>query len=106
MYIGHARLCVCLCICVTLRGRIPTLLHGPGCNLGQGRCALLGGFAIGARVSLLWQQPEREMSASACTRSAAHWISWLDLCLVASGDSHLLISAGQAFASCQFFTGL
>jgi len=32
--------------------------------------ALLGGFAIGARVSLLWQHStEREMSVSACTRS-------------------------------------
>jgi len=36
--------------------------------------ALLGGFAIGARVSLLRQHTraysaEREMSASACTRS-------------------------------------
>jgi len=28
MYCGHARLCVFLC-----RGRMPTLLHGPGCNL-------------------------------------------------------------------------
>jgi len=29
-------------------------------------CALLGGFAIGARVELLWQHSgEREMSASA-----------------------------------------
>ena len=32
MYCGHARLCVCLC--VSVRGRMPTLLHGPGCNLG------------------------------------------------------------------------
>jgi len=33
-------------------------------------CALLGGFAIGARVSLLCQHiTEREMSVSACTRS-------------------------------------
>jgi len=33
-------------------------------------CALLGGFAIGALVSLLCQhRAEREMSASACTRS-------------------------------------
>jgi len=33
-------------------------------------CALLGGFAIGARVSMLWQHSgEREMSASACTHS-------------------------------------
>ena len=29
MYLGHARLCVCL----SVRGRTPTLLHGPGCNL-------------------------------------------------------------------------
>jgi len=33
-------------------------------------CALLGGFAIGARVSLLRQhRAGREMLASACTRS-------------------------------------
>ena len=33
-------------------------------------CALLGGFVIGARVSLLSQHSaEREMSASACTHS-------------------------------------
>jgi len=32
-------------------------------------CALLGGFAVGARVSLLRQHSaEREISASACTR--------------------------------------
>ena len=37
MYSGHARLCVCLSVCVfvclSVRGRTPTLLHGPGCNL-------------------------------------------------------------------------
>jgi len=31
MYIGHARLSVCL----SVRGRMPTLLNGPGCNLGK-----------------------------------------------------------------------
>ena len=31
MYCGHALLCVCL----PVRGRMPTVLHGPGCNLGQ-----------------------------------------------------------------------
>ena len=35
MYCGHARLCVCLFVCLSVRGRIPTLLHGPGCNLGE-----------------------------------------------------------------------
>jgi len=36
MYCGHARLCVCVSVCLYLfvRGRMPTLLHGSGCNLG------------------------------------------------------------------------
>jgi len=40
MYCGRAHLCVCACLSV--RGRMPTLLHGPGCNLGSGRrCPLV-----------------------------------------------------------------
>ena len=36
MYCGHARLCV------SVRSRISTLSHGPGCNLGSGRgCPLV-----------------------------------------------------------------
>ena len=35
MYCGHARLCVCLSVCVSVRSRMPTPLHGPGCNLGE-----------------------------------------------------------------------
>jgi len=31
MYIGRGRLCVCL----SVARRIPTLLHGPGYNLGE-----------------------------------------------------------------------
>jgi len=53
------RVCVCVCLCVFVRGRMPTLSHGTGCNLGvvgmPPSCALLGGFAVGARVALLWQ---------------------------------------------------
>ena len=42
MYCGHARLCECLCVCLSVRGRMPTLLHGHGCNLGSGRgCPLV-----------------------------------------------------------------
>jgi len=26
---------VCLCVCVSVRGRMPTVLHEPGCNLGE-----------------------------------------------------------------------
>jgi len=62
MYIGHARLCVCVCVCVSVcvsvSRRIPTLLHGPGYNLGEwygvpSSCSVLGRFTITARVSLL-----------------------------------------------------
>ena len=35
MYCGHARLCVCLSVCLSVRGPMPALLHGPGCNLGE-----------------------------------------------------------------------
>jgi len=69
---------VCVSVCLSVPRRIPALLNGRGCNLGNGRrcpvryCALFGGFSIGARVSLLWQHSaEREMSASACTRFMA-----------------------------------
>jgi len=38
MYSGYARLSVCL----SVRDRMPTLLHGPGCNLRSGRgCPLV-----------------------------------------------------------------
>ena len=66
--IDDAKCSVVTRVCVFVRGRMPTLLHGPGCNLGEWSlikiwgvvgmppsCALLGGFAIGARVPLLWQ---------------------------------------------------
>jgi len=33
MHIGHGRLC--LCVCLSVPRRILTLLHGPGCNLGE-----------------------------------------------------------------------
>ena len=41
-------------VCVSVRGRMPTLLDGPGCNFGEcygmpPSCELLGGFAIGLR---------------------------------------------------------
>jgi len=35
MHIGHGHLCVCVC------RPLPTLLHEPGCNLGNGRGCLL-----------------------------------------------------------------
>jgi len=31
------RVCVsvCVCVCLSVRDRMLTVLHGPGCNLGQ-----------------------------------------------------------------------
>jgi len=58
MYSGYGRLSACLSVCLFVPRRVPTLLHRPGRNLGEwlgvpSSCALLGGFAIGVRVSLL-----------------------------------------------------
>ena len=33
MYIAHARLC--LSVCLSVPRRMPSLRHGPGCNLGE-----------------------------------------------------------------------
>jgi len=46
MYIGHVHLCVCLSVCLSVclfdaPRRIPKLLHGPGCNVGEGRGCLV-----------------------------------------------------------------
>ena len=60
-------------------------------------CALLGGFAIGARVSLLWQHnAEREMSASACIRSMPGYKT--------SGQSNLI--TGRIAAAHGQFSGI
>jgi len=54
MYIGHDRLCVCLSLAT-----FPHYCMDPDVSWrmvrGASSCALLGGFAIGARVSLLWR---------------------------------------------------
>ena len=47
-------------VCVSVPCLIPTVLYRPGCNFGKWygvsrSCALLGGFAVSVRVSLLWQ---------------------------------------------------
>jgi len=59
MYSGHGRLCVCVSLCLSLAA-FSHILHEPGCKLLEfgiigvpSTCALLGGFAIGGRVSLL-----------------------------------------------------
>ena len=72
---GHARLCVCLSVCLSLAAcpyytdpdvtwRMVGMPSG---------CALLGGYAIGPRVSLLWQHSPN----AKCQR-----VLVLSLCLV------------------------
>ena len=84
-------LCVCLSVCLSVPRRITTLLHGPRCNLGNGReCPLVvhywadlhsvHGFRcynnthvcnLIALYTANVYSAEREMSASSCTRSMA-----------------------------------
>ena len=56
--IAKAKCIVATAICVSASRHIPTILHGPDVTWANGgvpsSCAL-GGFAIGARVSLPWQ---------------------------------------------------
>jgi len=59
MYCGHARLCVCVSVSLCAAACLHyctdpdvTWASGRGCRPS---CALLGGFAIGARFALLWQ---------------------------------------------------
>ena len=60
MYCGNARLCVCVRVCVCLSAAVrPHYCTDPDVTWGvveaAPSCALLGGFAIGAPVALLWQ---------------------------------------------------
>jgi len=65
---------LCLSVCLSLAA-FPHYCTDPDVSWGEwygvhSSCALLDGFAMGARVSLLWQHSaEREMSASVCTLS-------------------------------------
>ena len=60
MYTGHGRLCVCLSVICLSLAAFPHYCADPDVTWRNGTgvpssCALLGGFAIGARVSLLRQ---------------------------------------------------
>jgi len=109
---------VCLYICLFVPRRIPILLHGPGCNLGECRgCPLVvqcwadlrsvHGFRcydnthvckIIALYTANAYSAECEMSASACTHSMAGVKSCLHLVLVIKPVIFLLISLSYALS--------
>jgi len=55
MYCGNARLSVCLSVCPRPHAHTTARTVTGGMVGDAPSCALLGGFAIGARVTLLWQ---------------------------------------------------
>jgi len=107
---GHARLCVCLCLSAAA---CPHCCTDPDVTWGTGAgcppsCALLGGFAIGARVALLWQH-----SANAKYQRvlSTYWLyAWfvnislirkLLRCIAAVARFGLLLQTGVAWSDCR-----
>ena len=78
MYWSRLSVCVCVCVCLSVclsvPPRIPTLLHGPECNLGvPGSCALLGGFAVhGFRC---YDNIARTRNVNECLYSLYVWLT-------------------------------
>jgi len=78
MCIGHGLLCVYVSDCLSL-ATFPHYCMDPDVTWGMvgvpSSCALLGGLAVRAWVSLLCQHiAEHEMSASACTHSIPGYV--------------------------------
>jgi len=63
--------CVCLYVCVSVCGRISTLLHRPGCNLGNGKgCPLVVHYWADLQSGFVTMTTcKHKMSVSACTHS-------------------------------------
>ena len=86
---GHGRLCVylyvCLSVYLTVPRRIPALLHGPGCNLGNIRGCPSVVHCWAALQSVHWSRCYDNIAPNAkCQR-----VLVLPLCLVEIiGDVH------------------
>ena len=71
--------CVSVSVCVSVRGRIPTLVYGPGCNLGSGRgCPLV----VLCLADLQWVHGLRCYGSIVRTRNVSEYMVVLTLCLV------------------------
>jgi len=96
MYIGHGRLSVCPSPHSHTSAR--TRMWLGGMVRGPSSCALLGGYAISERVSLLWQHSaEREMPASAYSRSMPSSVQF------SHGDSVRVLSSAFYLHNKQWF---
>jgi len=73
MYCGHARLCVCLSVCLSAAA-CPHYCTDLDITWGvvgdPPSCALLGRFAIGARVAWLWEHYGNAWQSPAVIRLA------------------------------------
>jgi len=70
---------VCVSVCLSVRGRTPTLLHGPGCNMGSGRgCPLVVHYS----ADLQSGHGLRCYGNITRTRNVSEYMLVLALCLV------------------------
>jgi len=94
MYCGHPRLCVsvCLyvCVCVSVRGRMPTLLHGyPDVNWGSGMgCPLV----VHYWADLQSVHELRCYGNITRTRNVSEYMLVLAVCLVTVSDPECHVS--------------
>jgi len=67
-------------VCVSVRSRMPTLLHGPGCNLGSGRgCPLVVHYWADLQSSVYGLRCYGSITR---TRNVSEYMLVLALCLV------------------------
>ena len=91
---------------------MPTLLHVPGCNFGEWQgvscsCAVLGGFAIGARVLLLWRHTRLMRNVSECSLFAL-WLAFVLLtCSLITGiQERIYLACLYCLVYCSFFLAI
>ena len=101
MYSGHARLCVC-----RSAAACPHYCADPDVTWGMvgvlPSCALLGGFAIGARVSFAYDNIARTRNVSECSVFALCLVMLVE---VSSSTAYTnKISSGDEIANVNFFT--
>ena len=82
--VDDAKCIVVTRVCLSVRGRMPTLLHGPGCNLGEwwGCPLVVHYWADLQSVHGLrrYDNIARTRNVSECLYSLCVWFDWLSTC--------------------------